>query len=70
MFSPSGLGSYFRVTRTPGAANRALVFMTGVHWLLAHCSVLKVRTPPALPFHTEKPPAHTGGLTSPGLSYD
>src|SRR5919198_6069187 len=23
MFSPSGLGSYFRVTRTPGTANRA-----------------------------------------------
>lgn len=44
------------------SANRAgALLMTGVHWLLAHCSVLKVRTvsglfPPSSP-HSKKPPA-------------
>src|SRR5436190_9815776 len=43
------------------------IFMTGVHWLLAHCSVLKVRAVPPGPTtlpgpsDNERPPARGAG---------
>jgi hypothetical protein len=67
---PSGSISFvrFRVTRTRPRPRRSAsgIFMTGVHWLLAHCSVLKVRAPPRSPSRlrslcNKKPPAPSRG---------
>src|SRR5881397_257882 len=55
MFSPSGLGFVRSASLEPPAeagepASNHRHLMTGVHWLLAHCSVLKVRAvPPGRP---------------------
>ena len=62
---PSGLCVRIRVIRSTLRSHRdpVVVLMTGVHWLLAHCSVLKVRTLAGFPSwrrpfrQRRKPPA-------------
>jgi hypothetical protein len=65
LFRFQNLTSLVKLRKTRRTEPPGVLLMTGVHWLLAHCSVLKVRAPclRALSCGNKKPPALTADGT-------